>query len=189
MDNVLKFSKLEYSFNEERDLNKHSQNDMIVKENPNGFCRLPEILVNVSYSEKVKKNELYVVRSSHDAARIVARAFSPDCFDFAEEFVMLCLNQANKVIGFYRVSRGGVTGTVADPRIILSVAMRCMGTTSIIVAHNHPSGNIRPSMADEKLTEKLKNAAAYLDIKLLDHIIIGENQFDEYYSFADSGLI
>ena len=102
-----------------------------------------------------------------------------------EVFGVLFLNRANKVNHFEIVSEGGITGTVADPRIILRKALE-QDAVSLILCHNHPSGNLKPSRADELLTTKIKDAAALFDIRVLDHIIIGENG---YYSFADSGLL
>jgi DNA repair protein RadC len=102
-----------------------------------------------------------------------------------EEFWLLMLNRANKVIGRFKVSQGGLSGTVIDTRIILKKALDNLAS-SIIVCHNHPSGNNQPSDADVKITEKLKKAAGILEIKLLDHIIIADKS---YFSFADEGLI
>jgi DNA repair protein RadC len=95
------------------------------------------------------------------------------------------LNRANRVNHFEIVSEGGITGTVADPRIILKKALE-QNAVSLIVCHNHPSGNLRPSRADEMLTQKLKDAAQLLDITVLDHIIVSDMG---YYSFADEGYI
>lgn len=102
-----------------------------------------------------------------------------------EEFWLLMLNRANRVIGRFKVSQGGLAGTVIDTRIILKKALDSLAS-SIIVCHNHPSGNNRPSDADVKITEKLKKAAEMLEIKLLDHVIIADKS---YFSFADEGLI
>lgn len=102
-----------------------------------------------------------------------------------EVFAVLFLNRSNKVNHFEILSQGGITGTVADPRIILRRALE-EDAVSIILCHNHPSGSLRPSRADGELTTKIKEAAAYLDIKVLDHIIVSENGF---YSFADEGLL
>ena len=102
-----------------------------------------------------------------------------------EEFWLLMLNRANKVLGRFKVSQGGLSGTVIDTRIILKKALDNL-SSSIIVCHNHPSGNNQPSDADVKITEKLKKAAEMLEIKLLDHIIIADKS---YFSFADEGLI
>ena len=102
-----------------------------------------------------------------------------------EVFAVLFLNQANKVKNFKVMSRGGITGTVADPRIILKQALD-EGATSIVLSHNHPSGNLKPSMADQELTNKIKQAASYFDIKVLDHIIVSD---EGHYSFADEGML
>ena len=102
-----------------------------------------------------------------------------------EEFWMLLLNQAGRLISRKQVSRGGVTSTVVDARLIFKAALE-EGAVSIILGHNHPSGNLRPSNADLKLTQKLKKAGEHLDIRVLDHLIIGERS---YYSFADEGVL
>jgi DNA repair protein RadC len=102
-----------------------------------------------------------------------------------EVFAVVFLNRANKINHFEIISEGGITGTVADPRIILRKALE-EDAVSLILCHNHPSGSLRPSRADEELTEKIKQAAKYFDIKVLDHLIVSE---DGYYSFADEGLL
>ena len=102
-----------------------------------------------------------------------------------EVFGVIYLNRANKINHFEIISEGGITGTVADPRIILRKALES-DAVNLILCHNHPSGSLRPSRADEILTEKIREAAGYLDIRVLDHIIVSE---DGYYSFADEGLL
>lgn len=102
-----------------------------------------------------------------------------------EEFWILLLDRANKVIGRYKISQGGVSGTVADPKIIFKHAVEQLAS-SIVLCHNHPSGNLKPSEADIKLTKKLKEAGKHLDIPILDHIIVTEAG---YYSFADENLL
>jgi DNA repair protein RadC len=102
-----------------------------------------------------------------------------------EVFAVLFLNRANKINHFQVISEGGITGTVADPRIILKRALE-EDAVSLILCHNHPSGSLKPSRADEELTQKIKEAAKYFDIKVLDHLIVSE---DGYYSFADEGLL
>lgn len=102
-----------------------------------------------------------------------------------EVFAVLFLNQANKIKNFKIMSKGGITGTVADPRIILKQALD-EGATSLVLSHNHPSGNLNPSRADQDLTQKIKQAASYFDIKILDHIIVSD---EGHYSFADEGLL
>lgn len=122
------------------------------------------------------------ITSSKDAFEI----FSPIISDLPyEEFWILLLNRSNKIIDKIRISTGGITGTIADIRIILKEAI-LKNSTGIIVCHNHPSGNIKPSTSDIELTKKIKNAAEIMDISILDHIIVAENSF---YSFADEGLL
>ncbi len=102
-----------------------------------------------------------------------------------EVFAVIFLNRANKINHFEIISHGGLTGTVADPRVILKKALE-EDAVSLILSHNHPSGSLKPSRADEALTIKIKEAASLLDIRVIDHIIVSE---DGYYSFADEGLI
>ncbi len=102
-----------------------------------------------------------------------------------EVFAVVFLNRANKIRHYEIISQGGITGTVADPRIILKKALE-HDATSLILCHNHPSGNPRPSKADEMLTAKIKSAALHFDINVLDHIIVSEEGF---FSFADEGIL
>ncbi|MDO7170762.1 RadC family protein [Mariniflexile sp. AS56] len=102
-----------------------------------------------------------------------------------EEFWIVYLNNSNKVIQKNQLSKGGITGTLVDVRLVLKNALE-VGATGLILSHNHPSGTLKPSEADKQITKKLKTAAESLDIKVLDHVIITENA---YFSFADEGLI
>jgi len=102
-----------------------------------------------------------------------------------EVFAVIFLNRSNKVNHFEIVSEGGITGTVADPRIILKKALS-YDAVSLVLCHNHPSGSVKPSRQDEDLTHKIKEAAKFFDILVLDHIIVSE---EGYYSFADEGLL
>ena len=102
-----------------------------------------------------------------------------------EVFAVMFLNRANKINHFEIVSEGGITGTVADPRIILKKALD-EDAVSIILCHNHPSGSLKPSRAEEDLTHKIKEAAKYFDIRVLDHMIVSDVG---YFSFADEGLL
>lgn len=120
------------------------------------------------------------------SSETVYRLFHPLMGDLDhEEFWLLMLNRANRVLGRFKVSQGGLSGTVIDTRIILKKALDNLAS-SIIICHNHPSGNKQPSDADLKITEKLQKAAEMLEIKLLDHVIIADKS---YFSFADEGLI
>lgn len=115
----------------------------------------------------------------------VARFLQAKLMDLPHEvFAVLFLNRANRIRHFEIISSGGMTGTVADPRIILKKALE-EEAVSLILCHNHPSGNLRPSRADEDLTHKIRSAARYFDIQVLDHIIVST---DGYFSFADEGL-
>lgn len=102
-----------------------------------------------------------------------------------EEFWVLYLNNSNKILQSVQLSKGGITGTLVDVRLAMKKALE-LGATSIILTHNHPSGNLQPSEADKQLTKKLKSAGEGLDIKVLDHLIVTEKA---YFSFADEGLL
>lgn len=119
-------------------------------------------------------------------SRDVFDVFYPQLTDLPhEEFWILLLNRANSIINKINISRGGVSGTIVDVKIILKIAIENLAT-SIILCHNHPSGNIMPSQSDIDMTKNLKQASALVEIQTLDHIIIGENA---YYSFSDEGMI
>jgi DNA repair protein RadC len=123
-----------------------------------------------------------VIKESRDIASYLQNRFKDLPY---EVFAVLFLNRANRINHFEVVSQGGITGTVADPRIILKKALE-EEAVSIILCHNHPSGSLRPSRADEELTQKIKEAARYFDIRVMDHIIVSESG---YYSFADEGIL
>lgn len=101
-----------------------------------------------------------------------------------EEFWVLFLNNSNKVISKSKLSKGGITGTIVDVRIVFKLAIE-NGATGLILCHNHPSGNLKPSEADKEITRKLKTSGDVLDVKVLDHLIITETK---YYSFVDEGI-
>jgi len=122
------------------------------------------------------------INSSYDVFKI----FQPKLGDLAhEEFWVLLMNRSNRVIDTICISKGGTTGTVIDTKIILNKALSKLAN-SLIICHNHPSGNTKPSVADENITRKIKAAAQTMDISLLDHIIIADNAF---FSFADEGIL
>ena len=146
---------------------------------------IPEIKISVSFDKNLKKSELLKITSSKDAYHIFKRVFNADTFHWSEEFILLCLNNSNKVVGFYKLSSGGMTGTVVDVRMIFTTALNCLAT-AIIIAHNHPSGTLQPSEADKAITRRIKEASKTLDISVLDHLIITD---EDFYSFADNGLL
>jgi DNA repair protein RadC len=123
-----------------------------------------------------------VVTSSRDIAQYLQALLRDLTY---EVFAVVFLNRANRINHYEVVSEGGITGTIADPRVILKKALQ-EDAVSLILCHNHPSGSLKPSRADEDITAKIREAAKYLDITVLDHIIVSEAG---YYSFADNGLL
>jgi len=124
------------------------------------------------------------IKDSKTAADFI-RQFYGDDLEVFESFFVLMLNKANKTIGYAKISQGGIAGTVVDVRIVMKYAVESLAT-GIIVAHNHPSGNLKPSDGDKQITYKLKSACLIMDVPLLDHVILTA---DGYTSFADEGLL
>jgi DNA repair protein RadC len=127
-------------------------------------------------------NKKEVILSSKDIAGFLQAQLQ---YKSHEVFAVVFLNRSNKINHYEIISEGGITGTVADPRIILKKALQ-HEAVSIVLCHNHPSGNLKPSRQDQELTNKIKEAAQYFDIKVLDHIIVSN---EGYYSFADEGML
>ena len=140
--------------------------------------------VKISYRNRIKVADSPQIRSSRDVAEVLFANWSDD-IEMIETFNVLFLNRANRVTGFFNVSKGGVTGTVVDAKIIFAAALKALAC-SIILSHNHPSGNRQPSQADIDLTSKLKKAGEVLDISVLDHLILTT---EGYFSFADEGKL
>ncbi len=147
------------------------------------WCHVAE--VELVYKTKVKPSQRPKITTSVDAYEILQKIWNRDKIELVEEFKVLLLNRSNKVLGVLDASSGGITGTVADPRIILTAAIKA-NAVGIVLSHNHPSGSVKPSRADEELTVKIREAARFLDMTVLDHIIITS---EGYYSFADEGLL
>ena len=140
--------------------------------------------VRIVYSKKQKTEERPKITSSDGAVSVLREIWSSQ-IEVREEFVVLLLDRANRVLGYQLVSKGGMSGTIADVKLIYSVALESLAS-GIIIAHNHPSGNTQPSQADIQLTKKISEAGKQLDIILLDHIILTK---ESYYSLADEGLM
>lgn len=147
------------------------------------WCKVAE--VELVYKTKVKASERPQITNSRDSFNILKKTWDENKINMLEQFKVLLLNRANRVIGVYEASSGGITGTIVDSRLILATAIKSLAV-SIIISHNHPSGNLKPSVADQDLTSKIKSACKYHDIKVLDHVIVTS---EGYYSFADEGLI
>jgi DNA repair protein RadC len=143
--------------------------------------KLPKIKIKVS----VSRGEQHTITSSDDVAKVCRSIFSADTINWTEEMLVICLNRANVVIGYHKVSSGGFSGTVCDPKVVLTIALQC-AASSIILTHNHPSGNLKPSDNDIRVTKKIQDACALLDLKLLDHVIITD---DNHYSMLENGNI
>lgn len=141
--------------------------------------------IELIYKTKVKASERLYIGTSKDVYRLALQCWNPDTIEFFEQFKILLLNQSNKVLGVYEVSSGGISGTVVDLRLIFAAGLKA-NAVSLIMVHNHPSGQVKPSEADRQITRKVKEAGSLLDISLLDHLIITP---ETYYSFADDGAL
>ena len=141
--------------------------------------------IQLTYKSNVMPSLRPKINCSKDAYNVLLENWDGSKIELVEQFKVMLLNRANKVLGLFEVSTGGISGTVADPKIIFAAALK--GSASgLIVAHNHPSGNLTASQSDIDLTRKLKEAGKFLEIQLLDHVIVTT---EGYFSFADEGLI
>jgi len=140
--------------------------------------------IRIVYSKKVKDKDRPKITQSEDVINVFREIWSSQ-IEVREEFIVLLLDRSNRVLGYQLLSKGGTTGTIADVKLIFSVALESLAS-AIIIAHNHPSGNIQPSNSDLLMTKKIKEAGKQLDISLLDHIILTK---ENHYSFADNGKL
>lgn len=124
------------------------------------------------------------IMSSSEAYDYAKQFYFDDLLIYESSFIML-VNRANKVIGYAKISQGGVAGTFVDIKIVAKYAVESL-CAGVFFIHNHPSGNVKPSIEDRQITDKLKKALSLFDIKLLDSIIISD---DSYYSFCDEGIL
>lgn len=137
----------------------------------------------VSYSANIMSEQK--ISNSRESYSLIINHWNLDIIEMLEEVKILLLNRSNKVLGIYDLSKGGISSSIIDIKIILSIALKTL-TSGIIIVHNHPSGNLSPSKADIDITEKLKSACKIMDIMLLDHLILSK---EDYFSFADKGLL
>jgi len=138
--------------------------------------------ISIVYHNSVRPSERQKISNSSNAHEILRNLWN-DQIDLYESFYILLLNRANKVLGYRCISQGGISGTVVDPKAIFQAAL-LTNASNIILAHNHPSGTLIPSEADEMITKKIKAAGEFLEIQVLDHLILGD---DSFFSFADEG--
>ncbi|MEP7376811.1 MAG: JAB domain-containing protein [Chitinophagaceae bacterium] len=149
----------------------------------NGMFQVAEI--ELVYKTKVKAAERPKITCSQDAYKVLLQTWDENKIEFVEQFKILMLNRANKVLGIYEVSTGGICGTVADIRLIFAAAIKS-NSVAVMLCHNHPSSNLKPSKADDELTAKIAEAGRFLDVKVIDHLIMCK---DGYYSYADEGVL
>lgn len=142
--------------------------------------------LDVIYKYKSTLNDRPVIKSSDDALDIVSSLFHKEKIGLQEQFVVIYLNRSNKVIGSSNLFTGGISATVVDMKIILSLGLKLMAS-SMLIAHNHPSGNLKPSEEDKRITNKLCDASKLLEIQLLDHLIVSPDL--KFFSFANEGLL
>jgi len=139
---------------------------------------IPEIKIKVTLS----KGDKVKITSSKDAYNVFKDLFDPNTIVWSEEMILLALNRNNEVYAWRRISSGGTTGTIVDPKVVFSILLNC-GASAFILAHNHPSGSLTPSTQDFNITKKIKDGGELLDINLLDHLIVGHGN---YHSMADN---
>jgi DNA repair protein RadC len=154
-------------------------------ENANEKKQFEVAEIQLSYRTTVKPSLRPKIRTSKDTYEILLESWDDSKIEFVEQFKVILLNRANKVLGIFEVSTGGVAGTVADPKVIFAAAIKT-NASGVILSHNHPSGNLIASKSDIELTKRLKEGGRLLEIDLLDHVIISA---EGYFSFADEGMI
>jgi DNA repair protein RadC len=147
------------------------------------MLNIPDI--EISYHPKLKVSQLPIVTDSKQAYNLLMQRWDKGKIQFIEEFRILLLNKNNRVLGIYHVSTGGLSNTVVDPKVVFITALKACAT-AIILAHNHPSGNLRPSNNDLLLTKRIKEAGQLLDIMVLDHLIITA---EGYTSLNEDGYL
>lgn len=149
----------------------------------NTLYQLAEI--EISYRPKFKAAERPQIESSNKAYQVILNNWNQNQIELLEEFKVILLNRRNRVLGIVNLSQGGISGTIADPRVIFAIVLKACAS-GIILSHNHPSGETSPSSADISLTKNLVAAGKVMDIKVWDHIIVCR---DSYFSFLDEGML
>jgi DNA repair protein RadC len=147
---------------------------------------IKELEVVYNPTQKVNDTKKFSIKSSKTTAEFIYKFYNINSISYQEEFLVAYLNNANNVIGIHQHSKGGITYTSVDLRIIMAIALKCFAT-GIIISHNHPAGTLSPSFEDRVITINIKNACKFFDIVLLDHIILTPS--GEYFSFSDTGIL
>lgn len=141
--------------------------------------------IELSYLPRVKPSARPKIQGHHDAYQIFIDTWDMSKIELFEQFKVMLLNKANRVLGICTLTNGTAAGTIVDPKQVFAVALKA-NATQVILAHNHPSGNLTPSNNDCEVTKRVKLVGQYLDLKVLDHLIISVEGF---YSFASEGVI
>jgi len=149
-------------------------------------CDISPRLAEISVRYKSKPGKRVKITNSNDAFCALYPLFNVDTIDFKEEFLLLLLNRANVILGWFKLSSGGTFGTVVDIKIIFMLALKT-NACNLILCHNHPSKNLQPSEADIKITRKVQDAGKLLEIGVLDHLIIASDR--SFFAFSDEGLL
>ncbi|PIB29648.1 DNA repair protein [Maribacter sp. 4U21] len=142
--------------------------------------------IQISYKDRISISKSPSIKCSSDAAELLFEYWDKNTIALYENFKVVLLNNSNGVKGIYELSKGGITGTLVDIRILFATVLKSL-TVGIILSHNHPSGKLQASNADIQLTKKIQKAAQFFDIAVLDHVIIAPN--GSFYSFADNGIL
>jgi DNA repair protein RadC len=152
-------------------------------EQSNALLQVSEI--QLVYKPVIRPSQRLKIGQASDVYKMLLDSWDMDSIDIVEQFKIVLLNRANKVLGVSHISTGGLSGTVVDLKVVFAIALKS-GASGLILSHNHPSGNLKPSSADITLTKKIKDAGKLLDIEVLDHLILSTEGF---YSFAEEGMI
>lgn len=141
--------------------------------------------IEIRYTPKYKVSDLPQIKRSGDLYHLLLHSWDKSKLEFVEQFKVVLINRASRILGICTLSTGSGSGTIADPKLVFAVALKA-NATSVILAHNHPSGNLMPSESDKAMTQKMAECGKWLDLKVLDHLIVTT---EGYYSFADEGAM
>ncbi|MFN3759534.1 MAG: JAB domain-containing protein [Algoriphagus aquaeductus] len=150
----------------------------------NEIIRLNEVAeITLAYRPKIKASQRPKVSCSRQVYEVLLKFWNPDCLEYTEQFQVMLLSRGNRVLGICTISSGGTAGTVVDPKVVFAAGLKA-NASSIVLSHNHPSGNLLPSEQDRRLTKRLVEIGRALDLPIVDHVILSP---EGYFSFADEG--
>ena len=152
-------------------------------EQSNALLQVSEI--QLVYKPVIRPSQRLKIGQASDVYKMLLDSWDMDSIDIVEQFKIVLLNRANKVLGVSLISTGGLSGTVVDLKVVFAIALKG-GATSLVLSHNHPSGNLKPSGADIAITKRIKDVGKILDIDIVDHLILST---EGYYSFAEEGIL